>query len=266
MTAELTRPEDVGPGTETRGRRGRSIADAAAPGGDVGVPPAAGAPPKGKNKSAPRAGTTLPVEPRVDLLPPEVKAARRNDAIARRLLLALVIVIAIVAASIGGSTVLAIQANATLATTQAEAVSLTRQQQKYAKVRGVQSQIALTQAGQQVGAATEIDWEAFLDKVRATAGAGVAITGITLDSASPLAAYQQPSVPLEGARVATVTIDAKTPSLDNVSAWLAQLATLPAVADVAPGAVTLDTTGYTASAILHLDQSAFDGRFAQKGK
>lgn len=216
---------------------------------------------------ATRTGSVARQEPRVDLLPPEVKVSRRNEAIARRLVLALVIVILVVAGGIGGSTYLAIQANSALTDAQNTTTSLAQQQLKYAGVRTVQSQIALTKAGQEVGASTEIDWSDFLTKAReATSGAGLTMTGVILDSSSPLAAYQQSTVPLQGQRVATVTLDAKGASLDQVSAWLSGLAKLPAVADVSPGTVTLAQSGYTASATIHLNESAYDGRFASKGK
>lgn len=221
------------------------------------------------NSQKPRARTSptgVYSEPRVDLLPPEVKTSRRQDAIARRLVLTLGIVILVVAGAIGGSTLLAVQANASLSAAQAETQSLALQQQKYGAVRTIQKQIALTQAAQQVGASTEVDWLTFMGKVAGTVQPGVSVTGITIDSASPLAAYQQSSVPLQGARVATVTIDIKAASLDVVSAWLARLAALPSVTDVAPGSFTLDKSGYTGSAIMHLSASAFDGRFAPKGK
>ena len=249
MTTELTRRGKSAPepdeGKRARGKKGDQEA-----------------------KQAPtRTGSVARQEPRADLLPPEVKASRRNDAIARRLVLALVIVILVVAGGIGGSTYLAIEANAALTDAQNTTTSLAQQQLKYAGVRTVQSQIALTQAGQEVGASTEIDWSDFLAKARAaTSGAGLTLTGVILNSASPLAAYQQSTVPLQGQRVATITLDAKGASLDQVSAWLAALAQLPAVADVAPGTVTLATSGYTASAAIHLNESAYDGRFAPKGK
>jgi len=222
-----------------------------------------------ENAQSRRARTSpggLHTEPRVDLLPPEVKTSRRQDAIARRLVLTLGVVILVVAGGIGGSTLLAVQANASLDATQAETQSLALQQQKYGAVQSIQKQIALTQAAQQVGASTEIDWMTFLGKVNGTTGPGLAVTGFTIDSASPLAAYPQSPVPLQGARVATVTVNVKAASLDVVSAWLARLETLASVADVAPGTFTLDKTGYTGSAIMHLNVSAFDGRFAQKGK
>lgn len=262
MTTELTRRGSRTPEPDQakgrRGRAGKKDDDTTSTG------------PRESKKRTPKAGPTKPAmtreEPRVDLLPPEVKSARRHDAIARRLVLALGVVILVMGSGVAGSTLLALQADSTLAASQAETESLASEQQKYADVRTIQNRIALTQAGQEVGASTDIDWTAFLGKVRATIGGGLALTGITIDSSSPLAAYEQSSVPLQGTRVATVTIDVKAQSLDQVSAWLAQLAELPAVADVAPGSVTLDESGYSASAIMHLNEAAFDGRFAAKGK
>ncbi|MGN7797904.1 hypothetical protein [Leifsonia sp. 22587] len=274
MTTELTHPDETPEVKNRTSRRGHGSKGSALTNPSKsrrqGVgrkkPDAEGADRVRATAPAGRTGGAFAVLPRVDLLPPEVKASRRNVAIGRRLLVALFVVVALVATAIGGSTVMAIQANSTLSAAQAETAALTKQQQRYAEVRAVESQIALTKAGQEVGASTEVDWQAFLTDVRAVTGGGLAITGITIDSASPLAAYQQSTVPLQGTRVATVTIQVKAPNLDVVSAWLSQLSGLPAVADVSPGAITLDGSGYTASAIMHLNESAFDGRFEQKGK
>ncbi|MFE4467546.1 hypothetical protein ACFRFH_01915 [Leifsonia sp. NPDC056824] len=263
MTTELTRQGDAAP--EPDGGKRRRHPKEGAPSKAQRTPKGRGAK-KDEAASAHQGPSVLREEPRVDLLPPEVKTSRRHDAIARRLVLALVVVIVLVAAAIGGSTFLALQAGSTLAAAQQQTTALTSQQQKYVGVRQVQNQIALAKAGQEVGASTEIDWTAFLSKARATIGGGLSLSGITIDSASPLAAYQQSAVPLEGARVATVTIDVHATNLDEVSAWLAQLAALPSVTDVSPASITLDQSGYTASAIMHLDASAFDGRFATKGK
>jgi hypothetical protein len=205
------------------------------------------------------------IEPRVDLLPPEVRASRKRDALVRRLVVTLVIVIVIVVAAIGGSAFLAIHSQQALASEQARTLQLAQQQQKYGVVKQVQSQILLTQAGQQVGASTEIDYNAFLAKVKTTIPAGVTLTAITIDSASPLSQYQQSSIPLQGTRVATVTLSVTSPSLPDLPLWLRALAKLPGVADTAPGTVTLaDGKSYTATATIHLNESAFDNRFSAK--
>lgn len=256
----------------TRGRRaGRSTdAGAEAPSQERPVTTRQGRTRGRASEAPPAPAPTGPVllrrEPRVDLMPLEVKAARRDEAVAHRLLLALVVVVAVVVLAIGGSSALALQAGAQLSAEQARTAQLAQEQQKYAEVRQLQSRIALTQAGQQVGASTEVDWTAFLGEVRATTGGGLALTGISIDSASPLAAYEQSTVPLQGVRVATVTLDVKAADIGGVSAWLTRLASLPAVSDVAPGPVSQEESGYTASAIIHLGPDAFDHRFDEEGK
>ncbi len=215
-----------------------------------------------------RAIVLIGAEPRVDLLPPEVRASRKRDALARKLVVFLVVVVVVVIAAVAGATFFALQSQQSLAAEQAKTQSLLVQQQKYGVVKDLQTQIQLTQAGQQIGASTEIDWNAFLNKVKATIPANVALTGVTLDAATPLVAYQQSTVPLQASRVATVTLNVTSKSLPDLPLWLSALATLPGVADTAPGAVTLASAGeYNATATIHLNESAFDGRFnTQKGK
>src|SRR4051794_25699831 len=111
MTAELTRrgsrADDL---VQTRGRGGRAAKAASER--------TASGPPTGVQARTVAAG--IREEPRVDLLPLEVKASRRYDAVARRLVLALGIVIVVVAAGIVACTVVAAQANASLSAAQAE--------------------------------------------------------------------------------------------------------------------------------------------------
>jgi Tfp pilus assembly protein PilN len=215
--------------------------------------------------ASPRGAIVVGVEPRVDLLPPEVRASRKRDALVRRLVVTLVIVIALMIAAVGGSAFFAIQSQQALAAEQAKTLELAQQQQKYGVVKQVQSQIGLTEAAQQVGASTEIDWNQFLAKAKATLPQGVTLTGISIDSASPLAPYQQSTIPLQGTRVAAVTLDVTSATLPDLPTWLRALAKLPGVADTAPGAVTLSEGGaYTATATIHLNESAYDNRFNTK--
>ncbi len=89
-----------------------------------------------------------------------------------------------------------------------------------------------------------------------------------VDSASPLALYAQSTAPLQGARVATISFAAKSPTLPEVPAWLNALATLPGFADATPGSVTLDATTnvYTVNITMHVNDAAFDNRFDPKEK
>lgn len=206
--------------------------------------------------------------PRVDLLPPEVKASRRAQATRRMLLYGIVGVAAVMALAIAGSAVLAGQAQSDLAAAQAQTQTLLSQQQKYIEVKRVQDKVKLVSAGQEVGASTEIQWKDYLDEVQATLPANVAIRGVTVESSTPLAVFPQATVPLQGPRVATVTFDVSSPVLPQLPQWLDALSTLPGFADATPDSVTFDksTNLYTAKITMHVGSKAFDERFATKGK
>ena len=206
--------------------------------------------------------------PRVDLLPPEVKARRKAKAIHRLLGYGVAAVALVVVAAIGGVSALGLQAQAQLSSAQLQTGVILAQQKKYLEVRQVQREVSLVQAAQQVGASTEISWKDYLMKVQSTLPANVVIKTVTIDSATPLAIYAQPTAPLQGARVATLTFEATSPTLPEVPVWLTALATLPGFADATPGSVSLDPTNnvYTAKITMHINEAAFDGRFAAKGK
>jgi uncharacterized protein YcfL len=207
-------------------------------------------------------------EPRVDLLPPEVREERRGKAMRRRLGLGVVGVLLLALAGTGGATALAMRDQALLLEEQNRTASLLAEQSKYIKVRAVQDQVGLVQAAQQVGASTEIDWKAYLDSVQKTLPSSVTIDTVSVDSATPLDIYAQPTSPLQGARVATVSFVAKSAGLPDVPTWLTALSTLPGYADALPGSVNLDeSTGtYTVNITMHVNDAAFSKRFAPEGK
>jgi hypothetical protein len=207
-------------------------------------------------------------EPRVDLLPPEVRGERKAKSTRRALAFGALGVLLVVLLASGGATLLAVQSQSALSAEQARTITLLAQQSKFIKVRQVQKEITLGKAAQQVGASTEIDWQKYLDSVQATLPGNVTIKAITVDSASPLATYGQATAPLQGARVATLSFSATSPTLPEVPTWLTALATLPGFEDAIPGSVTLDTTLnlYTANITMHINEAAFDERFATKEK
>lgn len=206
--------------------------------------------------------------PRVDLLPTEVLVDRRQRAVVRRVWLGVVLL----TAAAGGVVLLtaadAIQQDAHLADVRRETDSLLLQQQQYRDVRSVETQSGLLRAAQSVGGSTEIDWQATLQGVQNSLPTGVAITGVQIDSATPLETYTQATGPLQGQRVATLTVDAASPTLPSVPSWLDAVKSLPGYVDANANSVTLDTsTGiYTVDMTIHLDKTVFDGKYTPKGK
>lgn len=150
---------------------------------------------------------------------------------------------------------------------QGETQSLLTQQQQYAEVRKVQKDVALIAAAEKVGGSTDIDWPAYLEKIQATLPVGVTIVGVSLDQASPLAAYEQATAALQASRIATVTIQITSPELPSVTGILNGLGTLPGFADAQPGSINLDSGIYKADITMHLDAAVLSGRFdTQEGE
>ncbi|GAA3341936.1 hypothetical protein GCM10017714_28050 [Curtobacterium pusillum] len=206
--------------------------------------------------------------PRVDLLPTEVLVDRRQRAGVRRAWLGVVVV----AVAVGAATVLAsaaaMQADSKLSQARQETDSLQVQQQQYRDVRSAETQSELLRAAQSVGGSTEIDWQATLQRVQTSLPGGVTITGVQIDSATPLEAYAQATSPLQGQRVATLTIDAASPTLPSVPTWLDSVKNLPGFVDANANSVTLDTSTnvYTVDMTIHLDEDVYDGKYDGKGK
>lgn len=207
-------------------------------------------------------------EPRVDLLPPELLAQRKAAGNLRRLGLGVALVALLVIGGVGLATIQSLRAQAGLSAEQFRTQALLAQQKKYIEVRKVQVEVGSLQAAQEVGTSTEIDWKKYLTAVQATLPANVVLNVITIDSASPLAAYVQSTVPLQGSRVATLSFTAASPTLPEVPAWLDSLKSLSGYTDASPGSVTRDaTTGvYTVDITMHINEAAFSKRFAAKGK
>lgn len=205
-------------------------------------------------------------EPRVDLLPPEVLTGRAAKATRRRLGIGVIASVAVVVLAVGGSFALAVQAEAQLLAERARTAEILLEQTEYADVTTVQYHFDLATAAQQVGASTEIAWKDYLTQVQATLPASVVIDTVSIDSATPVAIYAQPTAPLQGVRMATVGFSAKSAVLPDVPTWLRSLATLPGFADALPGSVTLDeeTGVYTATITMHVNSAAFSNRFMKE--
>ena len=213
------------------------------------------------------AGTaTVGGSPRVDLMPPEIRVKRAQLRFRRKLRLGLVGVLIVVVAACGATWALNSLAQTNLQAAQNEKQQLITQQLQYSAVTTTQGSIALVKAGQKVGDSTEIDWQAYLTKLQATLPSGVLLTGVTIDTATPLKVYTPSTVPLQGDRIATLTFTATSPSLPSIPDWLDRLTSLPGFADATPGQVTPTTSMYTATVTMHINTEAFAHRFDKKAR
>jgi hypothetical protein len=204
--------------------------------------------------------------PRVDLLPQSIRDAHRQSKLRRKLLAGLGGVTVVVALGSFGALQLSTAAQAQLETERAETLNLLTQRGEFSELIAVQERLVLGSAAQLVGASPEIDWSGYLGELQKTLPSGVDLTAVTIDSASPVQAYEQPTGPLQGPRVATLTFTADSETLPDVPVWLDRLATLPAFVDATPNSVTRDDGGaYLVNITMHIGADAFWGRFAAEG-
>jgi Tfp pilus assembly protein PilN len=202
--------------------------------------------------------------PRVDLLPPEIGERNRQLSARRGMRLLIFFALIVVLVGVAGAWYLSTLAQLSLAAEKSKTSTLIGQQSQYNDVRHAQDAIAVGEAALRVGASTEIDWQDYLQQLAASLPAGVSLTEVVIDSESATVPYPQSDVPLQGARIATLTFTASSATLPMVPDWLDRLRGLPGFVDAVPGSVTLDTNGYTASITMHINEEAFSGRFDEK--
>jgi len=205
----------------------------------------------------------LGLEPRVDLLPPEVRTLKKAKAIRRRLGGILVVALVLVGAGIGASTWSAMQSQKQLDAARDRTAELITSKAEYAEVERVQAALETTLAAREFGASTEIDWNALLADVRALVPGAVTVDTLSLDSASPLVPYEQATTPLLNARVATIRLLFTSPDIASVPKWLDAMSSLQGYADSQVAAISRTDAGlYTVDVVLHVNEGAFSERFS----
>jgi hypothetical protein len=203
--------------------------------------------------------------PRADLLPTEVHVDRRQRAAARRAWAGVVVIAIAVGLGTAAAGVNRMSAQDDLVAAEAETATLLQQQLQYKDVRVAEHDSTLLESAQEVGGGTEIDWSATLSAVQRVLPADVVISGVSIDSATATQAYAQSDDPLQGTRVATMTIDAKSASLPSVPDWLTAVRAVPGFVDGTANTVALEDSGaYVVNLTIHLDEKAYDNRYVVK--
>ena len=204
-------------------------------------------------------------EPRIDFLPPEIKA-RKEARRTRRFLLVLVALVGVVclAAYVFASN-LTLQARVQLEQAQAETSNLLQQQSQFAEVRSLATKLDSSRNARLVASATEVLWNDYLRELQAKLPEGATVVAYTVDSQSALEAAVAPDGPLQGSKVATITLTVMVPSLAHVEALLINFPSLTGYAGASVTTATLDSSDdgdlYTANVILNVNADAFAKRF-----
>lgn len=200
-------------------------------------------------------------EPRVDLMPAEVRVKRRGRGIRRLLALVLLLAVAAVAGGVVWATVRAATATAGLQLAQARTAELLNEQLQYAEVTQV---IALTnklEADRLAVTATEVHWREQLQPLLAVLPEGSVVT--SLQGRYPALGEPELGVagPLREPRAVEVNLQVFTTTVPQVTTWLRALAGTPAFADEMPSVVLLEGEGYLTTLSLNLGPDALAERF-----
>lgn len=175
--------------------------------------------------------TGFPAVPQVNLLPPEYGARRALAALKRRLLFALVVVLAVAVVAYGVAFTSLTAARAEQARAEEETTSLLQQQQQYAEVPQVLGQLARAEDARTLGMSTEILWAPYLRAVGAVMPEGVLLSQFAMTGATPMLAPAPPSNPLQDETVSALAFEAISDQLVDTADWVDALNAMPGFHD-----------------------------------
>jgi len=202
---------------------------------------------------------------RANLLPPEVDAAAQGKVVRRNAVVIVVVALLVVIAGYAGAMVLSLAARAELAAENQRTQDLLVEQAQFTEVRSVKSLLETAIAARVAATSTEIDWKNYLDEIQAILPAGTVVTNVVAQAATPVSAFAQPSVPLQGDRIGELTFTAISASLPDVETWLQSLMTLTGYVDASPGTVSLQGDGtYQVNITMHINKDALLLRFDEE--
>jgi hypothetical protein len=213
--------------------------------------------------------TGVPSLPQVNLLPPEVRAARGLVHIKRWLGLALVVVLVLVALGFVAALFAKGTADAELVDAQAETVRLQAEEAKYAEVPLVVNDLRRSSEARELGMATEVFWKSYLDAIAAVLPANVGIESFTIAQATPTT--EAPAAPdaIAEQGIASISFASTAIGLPDNAAWLDALNSIPGFYAATASTETIGddagTIAYSVSSTVQVDESVFALRFPASG-
>ena len=219
-----------------------------------------------KPRTRSNAGTALSgTLPQVNLLPPEVRAARGLRVTKRWLLISLVVTIGLCVGAFGMALISGATAAGELAEAQDETLRLENEAAKYAEVPQVLNALEQARSARSIGMSTEVQWRPYLDALTNVLPANVRIENISATGATPMVAPAPPTDPLQKPSVGQLAITAHSVTVPDTAAWVDSLNSIPGFGDawVSSATVTEDDSGtyYTVSATVQLTDATYSHRF-----
>jgi len=193
-----------------------------------------------KSKSA---GTVIAGLPQVNLLPPEVRAARGLRSIKRWLVIALLATLVVCGLLYMVNVAASRSADDALLDAQAETARLTVEQGKYAEVPRVQQQLATTETARTQSMSTDVEWKSYLDAITAVLPEGVSVDILAMNAATPMAPLgASGNMAVASPRVGEIQLTARSMTLPDTAKMIDALNSVPGLGDawVSAAVVTSD--------------------------
>lgn len=203
--------------------------------------------------------------PQVNLLPPEIRAARSLKVVKRWLALALGVVVLLIGGVFAFSLMSAGLAEQELADAQADTQRLKLEEAQYAEVPLVLTALEDTERAREIGMSTEVNWKSYLDAITAVLPQNVSVDSISFSGATPVAAPPLPASPLHDPSVGSLQFSGRTATIPDISAWVDALNSVPGFSDawVNSSAVAGEegTVYYEVESVVQVTDAAYTHRF-----
>lgn len=204
--------------------------------------------------------------PQVNLLPPEVHAARGLRTVKRWAVLGLASCLLLVGLVYAASAFQLAQARDDLTAAQSDTTRLQQEMTQYAEVPLVLNELEQVEQARTLGGSTEVLWRPYLDAVRAALPAEATLRSLGVTGATPITSAAPPMDPLQPQSVGQLTFTAVTPAVPDAAAWSDALAAIPGLVDPRIQSVVRDeatgTAGYLVTGTVQYDESALSGRYS----
>lgn len=187
-------------------------------------------------RSNQKAALNAPVLPQVNLLPPEIRAARALRPVKRWVAISAVLALVVVGGTYLVGTLERSNAQAALDAANEETTVLLAEQQKYAEVPKVTGALAANERARKATMATEVLWADYLGAVEAVIPEEVSIDTLAVDLVTP-----GTQAPLESPALAKLTFQTRSLTPPDVATWLRSLNAIPGFSDA--NLVSLDVDG-----------------------
>jgi hypothetical protein len=208
----------------------------------------------------------LGAEPRVDLLPPEVRARVKARATRRMLGLLVVLTLVIVGGAYAAVNIRALTAASELAAAQDATLALLAEQATYAEAASANALMEAALSDRETVLSNEVRWADLVDALRTVLPAGATIDSATMTARAPWEAEMVTQGPLRSPRVATITFVIASASLLDTPAIVRALSALPGYADATPDRVDRTDTTFSTTITLNLNAEIVHERSAAGGK